>query len=122
MVRSGSLLTLPRIAKVGALVGFALWAMVAAGCAGAEPPPFVGKPSKGSGGAGGEQGLGGAAGDGSGGKSSASCKEGSQKECTIYVQQANGVTSCWSGNRFCVDGAWTECLDSGSAPTTQGER
>lgn len=121
MVPLVPLLTSLRIAKASTLVGFALWAFMTAGCAGAEPPPFINKPPKGSGGEGGEQGMGGAPDDGSGGRSSG-CKEDAQQECTIYVQQANGVTSCWSGLKFCVDGSWTECLDTGSAPATQGER
>jgi hypothetical protein len=77
-----------------------------------KPPPVQG------GGEGGvaDDGEGGAD-SGSGGKSdpSPTCKEGSQKECTEYVTQANGVTSCWKGSRFCVDGHYTECLEPGAA-------
>lgn len=37
------------------------------------------------------------------------CVEETQRECTIVIEQASGVRSCWKGVQFCVDGAWSEC-------------
>lgn len=113
IARSGSWKTSLRFAKASTLACFAVWAFVATGCAGAEPPPFVSKPSKGSGGGAGEGGAQGMAGEtGSGGRSNARCDEDEQRECVVFVQQANGVTSCWKGFQYCVNGAWTDCLES----------
>lgn len=53
----------------------------------------------------------------SGGKSSGrpTCSDGARKECTVYVNQANGITSCWKGVRFCVRGKYTDCLEPGAS-------
>jgi hypothetical protein len=48
------------------------------------------------------------------------CEPGEQKECTVYVQQASGVTSCWKGLKLCVDGEFSECLDPGSVTAGTG--
>ena len=42
--------------------------------------------------------------------------EGLEKECTIYIEQASGVTSCFTGFQYCSAGRWTECLDPDHDP------
>lgn len=32
-------------------------------------------------------------------------------ECSVYYEQANGVTSCFYGIQYCVGGEWSDCLD-----------
>jgi hypothetical protein len=39
------------------------------------------------------------------------CTSGSQRACTISVEQANGVRACWKGVQFCVDAAWSDCIE-----------
>ncbi len=37
------------------------------------------------------------------------CAEGSERKCRIFVDEENGVVSCWLGVQSCVDGVWTDC-------------
>jgi hypothetical protein len=113
---SGPALASPRLSKLALLAAVGIWAGAFVACSGGEAPPYV--PPKGSGGAGGESGLGGAAGAGP----RPQCRENAQKECTVYVELANGITSCWYGTKYCVDGRWSECLEDGADPRTQGAR
>lgn len=63
---------------------------------------------------GGERGFGGAP------PSLGACsQEGEQKECTVYVHQANGVTSCFSGAQFCDEGEWSDCLPLDQIPISE---
>ena len=39
-----------------------------------------------------------------------------QEHCSVYITQASGVTSCFSGFKFCDDGIWSECLDRDRDP------
>ena len=45
--------------------------------------------------------------------------ESNERECTIYITQASGVTSCFQGIQYCSDGTWTECLDPDHDPRVQ---
>lgn len=106
------------LTRVGLALAVALGAWFAVACGQEETrKPHV--PHPGNGGEGGaDMGLGGAGSGGSGSKPT--CEDGTQKECTVYVQQASGVTSCWKGVKFCVDGKFTECLEAGTVFPTAG--
>jgi hypothetical protein len=66
-------------------------------------------------------GMGGEGGSGASDSGAPECEAGEQKDCTVYVQQASGVTSCWKGVKLCVDGEFSQCLDPGSiVPSTGG--
>jgi hypothetical protein len=109
---------------VGVALGAGIFvgALNLTGCGSGDSRRPTVKPPTSQGGEGGAgPGLGGAGPGSSGGRSGApDCDEGEQKECTVYVQQASGVTSCWYGIQFCVDGEFTECLDPGTALTPTG--
>lgn len=89
--------------QTGAMRGLGILAMVLAlsGCGEPERPPPVGS-------------MGGAFNEP--GSKTPRCREGTSASCTHYSQQANGVTSCWDGIKFCVDGKWTDCLDPATEP------
>ena len=40
-----------------------------------------------------------------------SCDDGDEARCSVVVHQASGVTSCFPGVTYCIEGAWTECFD-----------
>lgn len=69
-----------------------------AGCSGAEDPPSDWM----AGGATGFLPLGNATGP---------CEPDTEAACTTTIEQVTGVTSCFYGVQYCVDGLWSECLD-----------
>ena len=44
-------------------------------------------------------------------EASGPCELGTDAVCTETIEQANGVTSCYRGMKYCVDGEWSACLD-----------
>jgi hypothetical protein len=108
------------LARMGAgLAAMALGIALSACGSGGDRKPNV-PPHLGAGGEGGAGiGPGGASGTGGRVDGGPDCEAGEQKECTVYVEQASGVTSCWKGVKFCVDGEFSECLEPGAVfPTT----
>lgn len=53
----------------------------------------------------------------SGGTQLPPCQEGAFKDCFVTLGVHGGVTTCYSGTRTCVDGAWGPCL--GEVVTTE---
>ncbi len=45
--------------------------------------------------------------------------EASRRTCSVYVQQANGVKSCFQGIQYCEQGVWTQCLESTDSEETK---
>src|SRR5690606_10192477 len=45
----------------------------------------------------------------------APCVEGSTRECHVTVGETNGVLTCLSGERTCVEGVWGPCVGEFSA-------
>jgi hypothetical protein len=110
-----------RLGALSLLLSLGLLLSVAA-CGGADrrnPPPVQRPPHGGEGGS--HPGIGGEGGSGASDSVGPECEPGEQRDCTVYVPQANGVTSCWKGVKLCVDGELSECLDPGSVvPATGG--
>ncbi|HSC88257.1 MAG TPA: hypothetical protein VLC09_13335, partial [Polyangiaceae bacterium] len=37
------------------------------------------------------------------------CDAGADRACSVTIEQASGVTSCWKGTQYCEDGKWGVC-------------
>jgi hypothetical protein len=42
-----------------------------------------------------------------------------EQECKVYIDQANGKRSCFTGFQYCSDGVWSDCLDPTHDPRVQ---
>ncbi len=44
------------------------------------------------------------------------CDTGAKQFCSITIEHADGLHSCWQGVQYCVDGFWGPCGDLEEAP------
>ncbi len=83
-------------------ITLAATALVMFGCSASEeapPPGWDGTSSENGGASGGEV-------------PGTPCEDGVEKDCSITVEQANGVKSCWQGKQTCENGIWQRCLET----------